>query len=105
MKKLLIILIPFLFTGCCDSDMYEESTIITADLIDIKRDDESDLHILIKYPKTGFVESYHDVYNYKIIMGDYVPRVEMELIQGIQCNGQEFNLMHGNRLLITVIPL
>ncbi|MFT7614319.1 MAG: hypothetical protein ACI9J3_003301 [Parvicellaceae bacterium] len=58
--------------ACTEPDelIYKEAI-----LMDIKRDDESEYHIMFRLNETGEVISIYDKRNVKIWMGDYEPRI------------------------------
>lgn len=65
-----------------------------ADILDIKRDDESQYHLLVRY-EDGTIESVADV-NATVKMGDYKPKAEMPFVKWD--NGNKKGTLEGWRV-------
>lgn len=78
MKKLFYLLISILALSC-QSEKPDVLFYKRAEVLDIKRDDESQYHLLIKY-ENGSVESLADVQCY-IHMGHFKPCIDMPFVK------------------------
>lgn len=84
MAFLFILSIPLFYSCKCGSP--DELFYKKAEILDIKRDDESQYHLLIKY-EDGSVESIADA-KCSLKMGDYTPSCTMPFVKWENCNNQ-----------------
>ena len=100
-----LILFITLLLPSCDCGREDELFYKKADILDIKRDDESQYHLLVRY-EDGTTESVADV-KCTIKMGDYEPKANMPFVRWESCNGLKgaLNAWNPNSSKYSYLPI
>lgn len=106
----LLLLISLSFQSCTQSD---EKYIEVADILDIRRDDDGELHCLLMIQHSGFTKQYHDIptSSYCIYMEDDigVPYAQVPYTTSYDVGGgtheTDFTSYGDDRKLIIHLPL
>lgn len=105
----ILLLTIICFQSCTQSD---EKYIEVADILDIRRDDDGELHCLLMIQHNGFTKQYHDIpsSSYSIYLEDIgVPYAQVPYTTSYDVGGgvheTDFNAFLDDRKLIIHLPL
>lgn len=82
-----LLLLTTLFLTSCDCGKEDRLFYEKTEVLDIKRDDDGELHLLLKY-ENGRVVSLPDIHSYNLFMNDSIASAELPFVEWENCNNK-----------------